>query len=740
MGIVTDDEAEIRITESQAVSSSDECKIVADTPDFIDGSSLAVRTTTGVRISALSSEQSLGETDVGCSNNEDPSGVVPAIALPTAKDEVTVACVNKEILESDSFRAAGLEIRVVKEEEPDFYVENRVGDNKVDEMISDSIEQSVVDIVSSASGGYCDVKVEVVEPELCVASLVVVKEEEMVVDSKTKSVAETVSGYDCVSVKVKEEPDLGTLEEKHDSVYPSVLSKKDEVIGVQEGEPSEINGLLQENKKLEQENGLLSPGDSAKRRKMEVQPSVPVGFKNFILAPTPLRVVKPENLDTPEVIDLESKNLNSIVKQESSYTHVKMEPVEEMKVGTVMLSPQVKDMKYSREQKPLYVKKEPVEARKVKVEDGDFPVEKDWYLVGRSLVTATSTSKGRKLEDNEIVNFTFSSVLNWKVPNIVRFSTKRCGEIGRLPMEWSNWAVCLLRSGKVKMLGRCVAAPAMLTMMQEIMLYVSFYIHSSIFTDVSKSTWRIGSSPNVDSTLHPLLQLFKHLTIKPYQKAEFTPEELNSRKRSLNLENDFDERAALLAIAKRRKGCPQSLEQNKDEEDAPESYMNRIVGAVDSYNLEEMEAPSPLTCNLRPYQKQALYWMSESEKGIDVEKAAETLHPCWEAYRICDERAPSIYVNIFSGEATIQFPTATQMARGGILADAMGLGKTVMTIALILARPGRGNPENEDDMAADVNADKRKRKESHTALTSVKAKGGTLIICPMALLSQWKNT
>ncbi|KAF3487300.1 hypothetical protein F2Q69_00055108 [Brassica cretica] len=174
--------------------------------------------------------------------------------------------------------------------------------------------------------------------------------------------------------------------------------------------------------------------------------------------------------------------------------------------------------------------------------------------------------------------------------------------IGRLPMEWSNWAVSLLRSGKVKMLGRCVAAPSFLQMMQDIMLYVSFYIHSSIFTD-----------------------------------AEFTPQELDSRKRSLNLENDSDERAALLAIAKRRKGAPLCLEHNKDEEDAPESYMNRVVGAADSYNLEEMEAPSTLTCNLRPYQKQALYWMSESEKGIDVDKAAETLHPCWEAYRICDE-------------------------------------------------------------------------------------------------------
>lgn len=51
-------------------------------------------------------------------------------------------------------------------------------------------------------------------------------------------------------------------------------------------------------------------------------------------------------------------------------------------------------------------------------------------------------------------------------------------------------------------------------------------------------------------------------------------------------QDDFDERAALLAIAKRRKGCQQSLEQNNDEEEAPDSYMNRVVGAADSYNLE----------------------------------------------------------------------------------------------------------------------------------------------------------
>jgi len=442
------DDAEMRLTESEAVSSSDDCKIVADTPDFIDESSLVIRTTTGVRISALPAEQSLVDSD----------GSKSEVTLP-AKDEVIsdgFTCVNKEIVESDSFREQNLEIGEpdlcvenreeamiidsiensvveivssasgddcnVKVEvvEPELLVENLVVAKEEEEMIVDSIEDSVVEIVSTASGCDCNVKLEVVEPELCVENLVVVKEEEMIADSIAESVVETVSrglDYECVDVKVKEEPDLGTKLEE-DSVFSNVLEKKDEVIKVLEDQPSEIN------KKLEEENDLFSSGDSdgtsAKRRKMEMESYVPFGVESCILAPTPLRVVKPEKLDTPEVIDLES---------EKSFTHVKTEPVEEIKVEAVKLSSQVEEMKFSREQKSVYVKKEPVEARKVKVEDGDFPVEKDWYLVGRSLVTATSTSKGRKLEDNEIVNFTFSSVAKWKVPNIVRFSTKRCGEV-----------------------------------------------------------------------------------------------------------------------------------------------------------------------------------------------------------------------------------------------------------------------------------------------------------------------
>lgn len=74
-----------------------------------------------------------------------------------------------------------------------------------------------------------------------------------------------------------------------------------------------------------------------------------------------------------------------------------------------------------------------------------------------------------------------------------------------------------------------------------------------------------------------------------------------------------------------------------------------------------------------------------------------------------------------------------------ILADAMGLGKTIMTIALILTRPYRGSPDNSELGAAsvDYNGSRIKRKRDTYSDASTRLKGGTLIVCPMALLGQW---
>lgn len=91
-----------------------------------------------------------------------------------------------------------------------------------------------------------------------------------------------------------------------------------------------------------------------------------------------------------------------------------------------------------------------------------------------------------------------------------------------------------------------------------------------------------------------------------------------------------------------------------------------------------------------------------------------------------------------------------------ILADAMGLGKTIMTIALLLAHSEKGllassqstsqhyHESSEISSISDQSPDLSKKaakfsgfhklKKQENTLTS----GGNLIICPMTLLGQWK--
>jgi len=84
-----------------------------------------------------------------------------------------------------------------------------------------------------------------------------------------------------------------------------------------------------------------------------------------------------------------------------------------------------------------HVRKELADENVAEVETSDFPEEIDWYLVGGSLITASSTTKGRKLMDNEIVHFGFSSFgSKYHRQGIIRFSTKRFGEVSFIAISF----------------------------------------------------------------------------------------------------------------------------------------------------------------------------------------------------------------------------------------------------------------------------------------------------------------
>lgn len=391
-----------------------------------------------------------------------------------------------------------------------------------------------------------------------------------------------------------------------------------------------------------------------------------------------------------------------------------------------------------------------------------------WWLVGSVEMAGLSTCKGRRVASGDAVTFSFPNspvaaaaggksrsgrpALVSCSSEIMRFSTPRHGEVGRIPNEWARCLLPLLKEGKIKIDGVCKSAPEVLSIMDTVLLSVSVYINSSMFHGQKQSTPKAARAATEDSTFHPLPALFKLTGLSPFKKAAFTPEDLYSRKRPLETKSSAP--ATKLTTEKLRLSSDGN-EDDHAERIVSDSELDDIIGISDSSALEERDPPDALQCDLRPYQKQAFYWMMQLEKGSSSQDAATTLHPCWEAYKLEDKRELVLYLNVFSGDATTEFPSTLQLARGGILADAMGLGKTIMTIALLLADSSKGcittqhsthiceEASGLGELPVQPHDDVKKLAIPFSFSKLRKPKtpliaGGNLIVCPMTLLGQWK--
>lgn len=172
-----------------------------------------------------------------------------------------------------------------------------------------------------------------------------------------------------------------------------------------------------------------------------------------------------------------------------------------------------------------------------------------------------------------------------------------------------------------------------------------------------------------------------------------------------------------------------------------EKLLESLRRASEQVLLEQEPSPLLIT-TMRSYQKQALAWMIHREQSennsmfnYDPSLIDADQHHCrslpvhWK--EMTTSQGKKYYYNEVTKQTTWKFPydavaaqldennnQAKAVVRGGILADEMGMGKTLEMLSLVVS-----NPLNLEDIS--------QRSGSYTPSKT------TLIVCPLSVLHQW---
>ncbi|OJJ81428.1 DEAD/DEAH box helicase [Aspergillus glaucus CBS 516.65] len=341
-------------------------------------------------------------------------------------------------------------------------------------------------------------------------------------------------------------------------------------------------------------------------------------------------------------------------------------------------------------------------------------------------------------------------ITNQKVDVLTRFTNQAGQEIGRLPRDTAEWVSPLIDQKICTFDGICVFVPDRLRVNDTVYLQLWCYLRKEAFmprafigtTDDNRSTGVFEEKESMEEKNLRLRQvglvrLFDEIGLYATTTNDMTKKhKKEGLLRAAEMSEQYDK------VKKENKTNNSPQDEDNEEPELEEDQLDTLYKKAQTFdfNMPEAQPSSTFAMELRKYQRQALHWMLSKEKDNKSESTRKSMHPLWEEYQwptkdADDKDLPIVegidyfYVNLYSGELSIEFPAQEQNCLGGILADEMGLGKTIEMLSLVNA--------HKYDPGDPVLKDPSMTQPDSTGV--VPAPYTTLVIAPTSLLAQWES-
>ena len=175
-----------------------------------------------------------------------------------------------------------------------------------------------------------------------------------------------------------------------------------------------------------------------------------------------------------------------------------------------------------------------------------------------------------------------------------------------------------------------------------------------------------------------------------------------------------------------------------------EEIRNDVIGMFDSLeqseDLPEMDPEPVILTDLLKHQKQGLYFMTskETQQSVGIQGAG---HSLWKLSM--GNNGEKAYYNVITGQTERIEPA---QIRGGILADMMGLGKTLSILSLIVSTLGESirwassSSEPQDALLATRKAASTAPiSDQDSAAPAILNSRATLLVSPVSTIANWEE-